>query len=323
VSFAPPQILLDDEASSGALEPVAGGTPGLSPDRLLWHRVRSDRVARISAAVILALVLIAILAPLLVDLFGVSGPNVRNPGTLNAFGLPSGPSLGHPFGVDDRGRDVLARVLYGARLPLEVGLLGTALAALIGTAVGIAAGFYRGWLETVLMIVVDAFLAFPAVLLGLAIGGAGGPGLGTVIFIVALAGFPYIARIVRRRVRALREGQSVLAARALGASDARILAREIMPSLRAPLIAYSVLLIPTSILLEAALSFLGVGVSPATADWGQMISRAGRDILSGDSAWWYLIFPGLALVLTLVAFNRAGEVLVEALGELGWRGRNR
>ncbi|HWF51802.1 MAG TPA: ABC transporter permease [Solirubrobacteraceae bacterium] len=319
MSFAYPQILLDDEAHAGVLEPARGDTPGLSPDRLLWHRVRSSRVARTSAGVIVALVLIALLAPLIVAIFGVAGPNVRNPSTLNAFGLPTGPSFGHPFGVDDRGRDVFARVLYGARTPLEVGILGTALAAVIGTAVGMVAGFYGRWVETVLMVIVDALLAFPVVLLGLGIGGAIGPGLGTVILIVALTGFPYIARIVRRRVSLLREGELILAARALGAGDRRILWREILPSLRAPLIAYSVLLIPTSILLEAALSFLGAGIRAPTPDWGQMISAAGHDILSGNSAWWYLLFPGLALLLTMLAFNLAGEALVDALGELGWR----
>jgi peptide/nickel transport system permease protein len=315
VSFAPAQILLEDEAAEGALEEPAPDTPGVSPHRLLWLRVRSDRTARVSAGVILALLLIAILAPLIVAIFGLPGPGVRNPSTLNAFGLPTGPSFGHPFGVDDRGRDVLARVIYGARIPFEVGILGTALATAAGTAVGLAAGFYGRWVETLLMLLVDALLAFPVILLGLALGGTIGPGLGTVIFIVALTGFPYIARIVRRRVRALRERGFVLAARSLGASDRRIVSREILPSLFAPLIVYSILLIPASILLESALSFLGVGVPASTADWGQMISRAGSDVLSGNSAWWYLIFPGLALVLTLLAFNVGAGALLEALNE--------
>ncbi|MDQ6776271.1 MAG: ABC transporter permease [Actinomycetota bacterium] len=315
MNFAPSQILLEDEGSEGALEVPPPATHAVSPNRLLWQRVRSDRAARVSAGVIVALLLIAILAPLIVDVFGVTGPNVRNPSTLNSFGLPTGPSFGHPFGVDDRGRDVFARVIYGTRIPLEVGILGTALATAVGTAVGLAAGFYGGWIETALMGIVDALLAFPAVLLGLGLGGTIGPGLGTVIFIVALTSFPYIARVVRRRVRALREQDFVLAARSLGASDRRIVSREILPSLLAPLIVYSVVLIPANILLEAALSFLGVAVHAPTADWGQMISRAGNDIVSGNSAWWYLLFPGLALVLTLLALNLGGRVLLEALGQ--------
>ncbi|MDQ6806679.1 MAG: ABC transporter permease [Actinomycetota bacterium] len=324
MSIGPSQILLDDEASAGSVAASSGDPPAVSPHRLLWHRVRADRVARISAGVIAALLLIAILAPLLVDIFGLAGPNVRNPSTLNSFHLPTGPSFGHPFGVDDSGRDVFARVIYGARTTLTVGIIGTALATVIGTVVGLAAGFYGGWVETLLMGIVDALLAFPVVLLGLGIGGACraggcaggaiGSGFGTLIFIVALCSFPYVARIVRRRVRSLREREFVLAARSLGASDARIVSREILPSLLAPLIVYSMFLIPTNILLEAALSFLGVGVHAPTADWGQMISAAGNDVLSGNSAWWYLIFPGLALLITVLAFNRAGEVLLDALG---------
>jgi peptide/nickel transport system permease protein len=314
VSIGPRQILLDDEASAATLELASADLPAVSPDRQLWQGIRSDRVARLCAGVIVAFLVVAILAPLIVDIFGLPGPNVRNPSTLNAFGLPSGPSFGHPFGVDNSGRDVLARVLYGARIPFEVGILGTALAAMLGTAVGVAAGYYGGWTESLLMILVDALLVFPAILLGLGIGGASGGGLGTVILIVALAGFPYIARIVRRRVRSLREGELVLAARALGASDRQVLYRELLPSLRAPLIVYSVMLVPASILLEAALSFMGVGIRPPTADWGQMIAAAGHDIVSGNSAWWYLLFPGAALIVTLLAFNLVGEVLLEALG---------
>jgi peptide/nickel transport system permease protein len=277
----------------------------------------------ISAGAVAVLLVIAIVAPLVVDIFGITGPNVRNPNTLNAFSLPTGPSLSHPFGVDDMGRDVLARVIYGARIALLVGICGTVIATVIGTAIGLVAGFYGGWVETLLMGAVDVLMAFPVVLLGLGIGdachvsGCGGgaiqPGAGAVIFIVALCGFPYIARIVRRRVVSLRDQEFVLAARGLGASNARILYREILPNLLPSLIAYSVLLIPTNILFEAALSFLGVGVRSPTADWGQMISSAGNDILSGDSAWWYLVFPGLALLLTVLAFSLVGEALLDAL----------
>jgi len=327
VSTGPSQILLDAEASGEPPVVAFADTPALSPDRLIWRRLRSDRVAVRSVGVIILLLLIAILAPLVVDIFGVTGPNVRNPSTLNSFGLPSGPSFSHPFGVDDIGRDVLARVIYGARIALEVGIFGTVIAVVVGTAIGLLAGFYGGWIETLLMGAVDVLLAFPVVLLGLGIGdacggggcagGAIGPGLGTVIFIVALTSFPYVARIVRRRVASLREREFVLAARSLGASSGRILYREIAPNLLAPLIVYSVLLVPTNILLEAALSFLHVGILPPTADWGQMISAAGNDILSGNSAWWYLVFPGLALLFTVLAFNLLGDGLLGALGRRG------
>lgn len=298
----------------------AGDITGRSPLQLFWRRFRQDRVAMVSAGFIIFLILVAIAAPLVVDIFGVSGPNVQDPNALNAFGSPTGPSLAHPLGVDQLGRDVLARIIYGTRVSLEVGIIGTAVAALIGTVVGLLAGFYGRWVDTLLMRMVDVFLAFPVIVLGLGIGDAcqvkpclGGlvqPGVSTVIFIIAISSFTYIARIVRGQVLSLREKEFVDAARALGASNTRILVREILPNLLAPLIVYSSLLIPVNILLEAALSFLGVGVRPPTASWGQMISDASGIF---NIAWWYMVFPGIALLLTVLAFNLLGDGLLDAL----------
>jgi peptide/nickel transport system permease protein len=323
VPYGRSQILLDAEPPAGALDVDPREGSAVSPDRLLWQRLRANRPAILAGRAIIVLLLIAILAPLIVAILGLPGPDVHNAGTVNSFGIPAGPSFSHPFGVDEMGRDVLVRVIYGARTALIVGIGGTAIATLIGTAIGLLAGLYGGWTRTVLMGIVDAFLAFPAVLLALGIGDAcrtGGcvrgviqPGVSTVTFAVALCSFPYLARFVYRRVVALREQQFVLAARSLGASSGEILQREILPNLLAPLAAYSLLLIPANILLEAAMAFLGVGIGSSTADWGQMISRAGSDILSGDSAWWYLVFPGLALLLAALAFNVAADGLLDAL----------
>jgi peptide/nickel transport system permease protein len=176
---------------------------------------------------------------------------------------------------------------------------------------------------------VDVFLAFPVLVLGLGIAEACGfkacldgviqPGIGTVIFIIALTSFTYIARIVRGQVLSLREKEFVEAARSLGASNNRILSREILPNLLAPIIVYSSLLIPLNILFEAALSFLGVGIRPPTASWGQMLSQAGNGILADNPAWWYMLFPGLALVLTVLAFNLLGDGLLDALNPRGTR----
>jgi peptide/nickel transport system permease protein len=177
---------------------------------------------------------------------------------------------------------------------------------------------------------VDVFLAFPVIVLGLGIGEACGvfgcldvfghkliqPGLGTVIFIIALSSFTYIARIVRGQVLSLREKEFVEAARSLGASNKRIVYREILPNLLAPLIVYSSLLIPINILLEAALSFLGVGIRPPTPSWGQMISDATPIF---QEAWWYMLFPGIALLLTVLAFNLVGDGLLDALNPRGNR----
>jgi peptide/nickel transport system permease protein len=182
------------------------------------------------------------------------------------------------------------------------------------------AGFYRGWLDTLLSRVVEVVLSIPVLLLGLGIGAAcavrgcmGGtiqPGLGVVIFLIVLVNWTYIARIVRGLVLSMREREFVQASRALGASNARIMVHEVLPNLVAPIIVYATLLVPQNILLEAALSFLGVGVRPPTASWGQMIASATPIF---DTAWWYMTFPGVALLLTVLAFNLVGDGLQDAL----------
>jgi peptide/nickel transport system permease protein len=318
--------------SVGAAEILPGAPGGLgfldmggeiaarSPLQLFWRRFRRDRVALASLAFIVFLVLVALAAPLIVALLGLPGPSVQNSSLTDQFGSPLGPSLAHPFGVDQLGQDVASRVIYGTRVSLEVGLLGTAVATLIGVLVGVLAGFYRGWVDTLLSRLIDVVLSIPILLLGLGIGAAcavrgcvGGtvqPGLGVIIFLIALANWTYVARIVRGLVLSLREREFVQAARALGASDARIMFREILPNLVAPVIVYSTLLIPLNILLEAALSFLGVGIRPPTASWGQMIAAATPIF---NTAWWYMTFPGIALLLTVLAFNLLGDGLQDAL----------
>ena len=299
--------------------PTAGVT-ARSPLQLFWRRFRRDRVALCSLGFIVFLFVVALAAPLIVNLLGLPGPDVQNPNLTDSFGSPLGPSLAHPFGVDQLGQDVMSRVIYGTRVALEVGILGTAVATLIGVVIGTLAGFYRGWVDTLLSRLIDVVLSIPILLLGLGIGAAcavrgcaGGtiqPGLGLVIFLIALANWTYIARIVRGLVLSLREREFVQASRALGASDARIMFREIFPNLLAPIIVYSTLLIPLNILLEAGLSFLGVGIRPPTASWGQMIAAATPIF---NTAWWYMTFPGLALLLTVLAFNLLGDGLQDAL----------
>jgi ABC-type dipeptide/oligopeptide/nickel transport system permease subunit len=291
-----------------------------SPLQLFWRRLRKDRVAMVSLGFVAFLVIVAIAAPLIVSILGLPGPYIQNINLTDEFGSPLGPSAAHPFGVDQLGHDVMSRVIYGTRVSLEVGIVGTSIATVIGVSLGIVAGYYRGWVDTLLSRAVDVVLSIPVLLLGLGIGAAcavrgclGGtisPGTSVIIFLIALVNWTYIFRIVRGLVLSLREREFVDAARALGASDARIMFREILPNLVAPVIVYATLLIPLNILLEASLSFLGVGVRPPTASWGQMIAAATPIF---NTAWWYMTFPGLALLFTVLAFNLLGDGLRDAL----------
>ena len=240
---------------------------------------------------------------------------------VDIFGTASGPSPEHPFGVDDAGRDVASRTIYGARISLIVAFLATGLATLLGVVSGVLAGYRGGWVDTAVSRTVDVLLAIPYLLLATGFaascsagdgcfGGLLKPGLGVVIFVIAFTSWTYVARIVRGETLSLREREFVEAARAAGASDRTIVFKEVLPNLVAPIIVYASILIPQVILYEAALSFLGVGVSGGTASWGQMISDA-TGIFA--DAWWYMMFPGLALLFTVIAFNLVGDALQDAL----------
>jgi peptide/nickel transport system permease protein len=319
MSLGAAEILPGSEGGLGFLE-AGGDIAARSPLALFWRRFRQDRVAVVSLAFIVVLIVIALAAPLVIDVLGLPGPNTQNLNLTDSFGSPLGPTWSHPFGVDQLGEDVMSRTIYGARVSLEVGIFGTGISTLIGVTVGMLAGFYRGWIDQVLSRFMDVVLSIPILLLGLGIGaacsvkgcvkGAIQPGLGVVIFIVTLATWPFIARIVRGLVLSMREREFVEASRALGASDARIMFREILPNLAAPIIVYASLLIPTNILIEASLSFLGIGIRPPTASWGQMISSATPIF---NTAWWYMVFPGVALLFTVLAFNLLGDGLQDAL----------
>jgi ABC-type dipeptide/oligopeptide/nickel transport system permease subunit len=292
-----------------------------SPIELFWRRLRSDRVALAALAFIVLLVLVAILAPLVVKLFGAPPPDALSTDALDpTFGSPTGPSSAHLFGVDKVGQDVFSRVVYGARVSLEVAIVATGTAVAAGVLVGMLAAYYGGWIDTIISRTLDVLLAFPILLLGIGLASACAlgdgclgfiqPGLTVVIVVIALATFPYVARLIRGQVLSLREKEFVEAARSLGASDRRIILRHILPNLVAPIIVYTSLVLPQNILFEAALSFLGVGVPSSTASWGQMIADATPVF---DTVWWWMFFPGMALLLTVVAFNLVGDGLQDAL----------
>jgi peptide/nickel transport system permease protein len=294
---------------------------GRTPWQLFWERFREDRVALIALGFIAAEVLVALFAPYIVRAIA-HPPNAQYPTALDpTFGTPSGPSSKFLFGVDPLGEDVFSRVLYGARVSLEVALIATAFSVAIGVVLGMLSGYYRGFVDTAISRFIDMMLAFPVLLLALGIASAcslgGGcaaglvkPGLTTVIVTIVVINWTYIGRIIRGQVLSIREKEFIEAARATGAPDRTILFREVLPNLVAPIVVYSTLVIPQNILLEAALSYLGVGINPPQASWGQMIAEA-TPIFS--TAWWYFVFPGAALVLTVLAFNLLGDGVRDAL----------
>jgi peptide/nickel transport system permease protein len=314
--------MLAGESAGDSIELVPGEIVALSPLQLFWRRFRQDRVAIVSLAFIAALIFVAVLAHPIVSILGLPGPSAVNLNALDPlFHQPTGPSSAHPFGVDELGRDILSRVIYGSQVSLEVAFISTGIAVLIGTTVGVIAGYFRGAVDSLLARTMDVVLAFPILLLaiGLAaacslgkgcLGGLVTPGQVTLIVVIALSSWPYIGRIIRGQVLSLREKEFIEAARSLGASNIRIMFREILPNLVAPIIVYTSLILPTNVLYEAALSFLGVGVQPPTASWGQMIAAASPNF---NTEWWYMLFPGLALVLTVLAFNLVGDGLQDAL----------
>jgi peptide/nickel transport system permease protein len=324
VSASASELLLDSEPATTTAS-AGGDIAALSPTQLFLRRFKEDKVALAGAVFIILLILIWVLNPVIRSLVGAPDPNQQNLNDLSvdALGLPApaGPSSKHLLGTDQLGRDVFSRVLSGAGVSLQVAFIATGLSLLIGVTLGMTAGYFRGWVDMVISRAIDVLLAFPILLLALGlgvscsgnegcIGGLIHPGKWLVIFVIAFSSWTYMARIVRGQTLSLREKEFVEAARSLGASDGRIIFREILPNLVAPIIVYTTLLIPTNILFEAALSFLGVGIKPPQASWGQMIADATGIF---DTAPWYMLAPGIALVLTVLAFNLVGDGLQDAL----------
>ena len=271
---------------------------------------------------VILIVFVAIFAPLIVKIVGDAEPadDERGPDSTTSASR-SARSAGHPFGVDKLGRDVFSRTIYGSPRLARGRVHRDRAHRAHRRDVGLLAGYYRGALDTLLSRAMDLLLAFPVLVLAIglgvacsgqtaALGGLIQPGLTVVIFVITLTTWPYMARIVRGQVLSLREKEFVEASRSLGASDRRIIFREILPNLVAPIIVYATILIPQNILYEAALSFLGVGVDPPHAELGGDDLRRHRHL---QKAWWFMVFPGLALLLTVLAFNLVGDGLQDAL----------
>jgi peptide/nickel transport system permease protein len=309
------------------LGPEVGGEPsqrvvGRSPGQLFWRRFRRDRFALAGIVFIVIILIMALGAPLAAQIAGHEPNQVLLRQATDDVGLPVGPSSEFWFGADTAGRDLFVRVIYGARTSLTVAFIATGLSVILGVILGLMAGFYRGKVDTFVSRLIDIVLSLPILLLALGLvaacslsktgclGGLIRPGLLLVSYVIALFNWPYIARIVRGQVLSLREKEFVEAARAQGAGNVRIMFREILPNVVAPIIVYTTLIIPNNILFEAALSFLGAGVPPTTASWGKMLSDA-QTIFT--YAWWMMLFPGIFLLFTTLAFNLVGDGLRDAL----------
>lgn len=292
--------------------PGGGAVEGRTPLQLAWRRLRRDRVAMVALGFIVFLALVAIFAPVLTALIG-HGPDQQLYTTgLSPAGVPVGPSTRFLLGADQLGRDVLSRIIYGSRVSLEIGVGATLLALIVGLVVGVVAGFYGGVVDAVLARVMDVLLSFPVLLFAIALVARLGPSTTLLLLVISFFSFPAIGRLVRGQVISLREREFVEAARSLGASNARIMAFDIVPNLIALAVVYATLLIPANIVAEATLSYLGLGVLPPTPSWGNMISDAQTGNLY-TIAWWFLLFPSLALFLTTLAFNLLGDGLRDAL----------
>ena len=294
-------------AGAEAQAPVAGR----GPFRLALARLRRDRVAIICAVFILLLVLLAfVIGPVLASLIGWGPDDQDRVGGITVDGLPIGPNGTHWLGTDNLGRDILIRILYGARVSLEVGVASALAAVLVGVVVGLCAGYFGTVVDTLLARLMDVVLAVPFLLFAIALVTVEGPSEPLEIVVIAFFSWAAVGRIVRGQTLSIREKEYIEAARSLGASDLRIMFVDVLPNLIAPVIVYTTLLIPVSIVFEATLSFLGVGIIPPTPSWGNMISDS-QDYY--QVAWWFLVFPGIALLLTVLAFNLLGDSVRDAL----------
>jgi peptide/nickel transport system permease protein len=278
--------------------------------RLAWRRLRRDKAAMAGAAVIVIMAALALAAPAFAALTG-HGPAQQFPNTgLSATGAPAGPGRAFWLGADDLGRDLFVRILYGARISLFVGVVTTVIGTVLGVSAGLMAGYFGGWTDLALSRLVDAVLAFPYVVLALALAAVLGPSLPVVIGVISFFTWAGIARVVRGQAISLREREYIEAARSLGAGPWRIMFTEILPNLVGPVLVLATLSIPSAIIFEATLSFLGLGVQPPTASWGNILAGAQNDY---SVAWWYLVFPALALLITTLAFNVLGDGIRDAL----------
>ncbi len=267
---------------------------------VVWQQLRHNRMALIGGIIVLTMFVLAAIASLV---------NV-DPAAINIKQALLPPSLSHPFGTDDLGREVVVRMLYGARISLLVGFVAVGISTVMGIIIGSLAGYYGGWIDAVVMRFVDIMLCFPTFFLILAVIAFLDPSIWNIMIVIGLTSWMGIARLIRAEFLSLRQRDFVLAAQALGASDLRLIFRHILPNAMAPVLVSATLGVAGAILTESALSFLGIGVQPPTPSWGNMLI-VGKQTLG--SAWWLSVFPGLAILITVLGYNLLGEGVRDAL----------
>lgn len=292
-----------------------------SPTGMVWERFRGNRAAMVALVFLVVLAALAIAAPVVAGLVG-HGPNDLYRTTMvDIYGLPKGPNSSFWFGADSAGRDLFVRVIYGARVSLVVGVVATAIAVVIGVVLGLIAGYRGGAIDTLFSRLSDVVLAMPLLLFAIGISSACAtspqgcvsgtltPGVNLVIVIIAIFSWPAMFRIVRATTLSVRESTFIEASRAIGMRERNIMFREVLPNLLSPVVVYAALLIPQSILFEAYLSFLGLGVPDSTPSWGGMLDQASQLF---TVAWWLMVFPGIFLLATILAFNVVADGLRDA-----------
>jgi peptide/nickel transport system permease protein len=266
-----------------------------------WQHFKRNCMAMAGLTLVVTLFVVSIFAPWLAP---------YDPDHIDLTQVLMPPNQAHLMGTDTLGRDVLSRIIYGSRVSLKVGFVAVGLATLIGLVVGALAGYYGGWVDASLMRLVDLMLCFPAFFLILAVIAVLEPSIWNIMVVIGLTSWMGVARLVRAEFLSLREREFVTAARALGASDVRLIVRHMLPNALAPVMVSATLGVAGAILTESALSFLGLGVQPPTPSWGNILT-AGKDNI--EIAWWLSVFPGLAILITVMSYNLLGEGIREAV----------
>lgn len=273
--------------------------------RSLWNRARSGLARSTSGKIGIVLVLIVILAAVFADLFSPHGPI-----DMNTEHRMIGPSLYYPLGTDEFGRDILSRIIHGARISLQVGFISVTIALVIGGVLGLVSGFFGGWVDTIISRLLDILFAFPEILLAIALLAVLGSELRNVMIAIGIVYTPSFARIVRGPVLSAKKQEYVEASRVIGASTGRTMFKHVLPNVAAPLIVQSTIAFSFAILTEAALSFLGLGAQPPDPSWGSMLAGGRRFV---EQAPWMAIFPGLAIMIAVLGFNLMGDWLRDVL----------